>query len=148
MVSIIIGAVVSGQISLCGTMATTIAKQTGLTVGNLSSDRRFIRLNGDPYGVSLSCFAPAGMSLRYVGPHCQTDDWYRFVAKTGSILTRRPELLVSKGVERWIRREDESSDPDDIKKIPDAGGFLIMCDDLDGNPEVYIFQKVAPEEFQ
>jgi hypothetical protein len=35
MVSIIIGAVVSGQISLCGTMATTIAKQTGLSVGNL-----------------------------------------------------------------------------------------------------------------
>ena len=107
-----------------GDMALEIAMSSKLESGGRSKDGTFISLTGDPYGAYLYCSGPAGMSLRYVGPNPPSDDWYAFVSKTGSVLTKRRQPIVRSAVERCIREASKASDFVEIR----SDGFEVLCD--------------------
>jgi hypothetical protein len=126
----------------CGDMALEIAMSSKLESGGLSKDGTFISLTGEPYGAYLYCSGPAGMSLRYVGPRPPPEDWYAFVSKTGSVLTKRPQPIIRSVVERCIREATKSSHVIEIM----SDGFDVLCGSEEGNPyfELVVTQRLKP----
>jgi hypothetical protein len=122
----------------CSDMALEIAMSSKLESGGLSKDGSFISLTGEPYGAYLYCSGPTGMSLRYVSPNLPSDDWYAFVSKTGSVLTKRPPPIVRSAVARCITEASKASDLVVIR----SDGFDVLCDSEKGSPyfEVVVTQ--------
>jgi hypothetical protein len=86
------------------------------------------------------CSRPTGMSLRYVGPNPPSDDWYAFVSKTGSVLTKRPPPIVRSAVARCITEASKASD----LLVISSDGFDVLCDSEKGSPhfEVVVTQRL------
>jgi hypothetical protein len=126
----------------CGDMALEIAMSSKLESGGPSKDGSFISLTGEHYGAYLYCSGPTGMSLRYAGPNPPSDDWYAFVSKTGSVLTKRPPPIVRSAVARCITEASKASDLVVIR----SDGFDVLCDSEKGSPhfEVVVIQRLKP----
>jgi hypothetical protein len=126
----------------CGDMALEIAMSSKLESGGLSKDGTFISLIGDPYSASLYCSGPASMSLRYLGPNPPPKDWYAFVSKTGSVLTKRPHPMIRSAVERCVAEASKSSHVIEIA----SDGFDVLCGSEKGYPyfELVVTQRPKP----
>ena len=135
----------AGAAGSCSDMALEIAMSSKLESGGLSKDGTFISLTSEPYEAYLYCSGPTGMGVRYVGPNPPSADWYGFVSKTGSVLTKRPQSIVRSAVERCVREASEASD---VVEIVKSDGFDVLCDTEKGNPyfEVVVAQRPKQSE--
>jgi hypothetical protein len=101
----------AGAAGPCGEVALEIAMSSKLENGGLSKDGTFISLSGNPYNAYLYCAAPGSMSLRFLGPKPPVDDWYAFVSKTSSVLTKRHQRVIRLAAE-LRQRSVEVESPD------------------------------------
>ena len=140
--SISLAAGASAAAGPCGEVALEIAMSSKLESGGLSNDGTFISLTGNPYGTYLYCADPGGMSLRYLGPNPPVDDWYAFVSKTGSVLTKRPQWVIRSAVKRCVGEASKSSHVIETS----SDGFGVLCGSEKGSPyfELLITQRLKP----
>jgi hypothetical protein len=126
----------------CGEVALEIAMSSKLENGGLSKDGTFISLIGNPYNAYLYCAAPGSMSLRFLGPKPPVDDWYAFVSKTSSVLTKRHQRVIRLAAERCV---SEASKSNHLIEISSAG-FSVLCGSESGTPyfELVVTQRLKP----
>jgi hypothetical protein len=126
----------------CGEVALEIAMSSNLESRGLSKDGTFISLSGNPYDAYLYCAAYGSMSLRFLGPNPPVDDWYAFVSKTGSVLTKRPQRVIRSAVERCFSEASKSSHLIEIS----SDGFGLLCGSEKGGPyfELVVTQRLKP----
>ncbi|MDE2380201.1 hypothetical protein, partial [Bradyrhizobium sp.] len=75
----------------CETKAAEIAAKIGLDLGR-RTEANAIPLSArgdeeDDYGAYLLCRGPLGVTLRYLSPPSPGQSWFRFVGRSGAILT-------------------------------------------------------------
>jgi len=126
----------------CGEVALEIAMSSKLENGGLSKDGTFISLSGNPYNAYLYCAAPGSMSLRFLGPKPPVDDWYAFVSKTSSVLTKRHQRVIRLAAERCVSEASKSSHLIEIS----SAGFSVLCGSESGTPyfEMVVTQRLKP----
>ena len=126
----------------CGEVALEIAMSSKLENGGLSKDGTFISLSGNPYNAYLYCAAPGSMSLRFLGPKPPVDDWYAFVSKTSSVLTKRHQRVIRLAAERCVSEASKSSHLIEIS----SAGFGVLCGSESGTPyfELVVTQRLNP----
>ena len=126
----------------CGEVALEIAMSSKLENGGLSKDGTFISLSSNPYNAYLYCAAPGSMSLRFLGPKPPVDDWYAFVSKTSSVLTKRHQRVIRLAAERCVSEASKSSHLIEIS----SDGFGLLCGSEKGGPyfELMVTQRLKP----
>ena len=126
----------------CGELALEIAMSSKLEYGGLSKDGTFISLSGNPYNAYLYCAAPGSMSLRFLGPKPPVDDWYAFVSKTSSVLTKRHQRVIRLAAERCVSEALKSNHLIEIS----SAGFSVLCGSESGTPyfELVVTQRLKP----
>jgi hypothetical protein len=126
----------------CGEVALDIAMSSKLENGGLSKDGTFISLSGNPYNAYLYCAAPGSMSLRFLGPKPPVDDWYAFVSKTSSVLTKRHQRVIRLAAERCVSEALKSNHLIEIS----SAGFSVLCGSESGSPyfELVVTQRLKP----
>lgn len=90
----------------CEAMATQIADGIGLDVGQRTASNA-IPLSArseeeDDYGAFLLCRGPLGLTLRYLSPPTPGSKWFRFVGRSGAILTGVKPSSITLGAQNCV----------------------------------------------
>lgn len=90
----------------CDAMAAEIADRVGLDVGQRTAPGA-IPLSArtedeDDYGAFLLCRGSLGMTLRYLSPPTPGAKWFRFVGRSGAILTGVKSASIALGAQNCV----------------------------------------------
>jgi hypothetical protein len=91
-------------------MAAEIAKDAGLIAGR-RTQANFIPLSprDGEFGAYLNCEGTFGLNLRFVSPPGAPQEWYQFVVRSASILTKAKPTIVREGAEQCVNAALQSS---------------------------------------
>jgi len=93
----------------CDTMAAAIARAANLTAGH-RTQANFIPMSpvDGEYGVYLNCAGTYGLNLRFMTRPDPPPEWFQFVGRSGSVLTKVPPLILREGVQKCLNTAFES----------------------------------------
>jgi hypothetical protein len=125
----------TGLADECETMATKIGESMNLVVHPRTA-ANFIPMSpqdkdlwsDDGYGAYLNCAGTYGLNLRSLSPPDPPQQWYDFIVRAGSILTKVTPTIVRDGIRQCVKAASASGYADLT-----LGGVHISCDvDLKG----------------
>jgi hypothetical protein len=120
----------------CDDMASKVAKGAGLHAGD-RTEANFFPLSAaadDGYGVYLNCGGTNGLNLRFMSPPHPPKDWFQFVGRSASILTKVQPSVLGEGVKMCLNEAERSGQHFAENFV--HGGARFFCDVDENNKRI------------
>jgi hypothetical protein len=119
----------------CDDMAAKVAKGAALHAGDRTNANFFpLSPTDGEYGVYLNCGGTNGLNLRFMSPPDPPKDWFQFVGRSASILTKVQPSILREGVKRCINEAAQSGQH--FAENFEHGGARFFCDVDENNKRV------------
>jgi hypothetical protein len=116
-------------------MAAKVAKGAALHAGDRTNANFFpLSPTDGEYGVYLNCGGTNGLNLRFMSPPDPPKDWFQFVGRSASILTKVQPSILREGVKRCINEAAQSGQH--FAENFEHGGARFFCDVDENNKRV------------